>query len=329
MDVFLNKDKKKEDKKYKRAFIYLIVFSIIYLLLSTAIAPKKHNLSVGDIATVDIKAPIDTVDQIATKEKQEEAISKVDKQYTVKSEVKTQAIENVNKLFNKIATENSTSKEEKDKITEIKKVEGFKLNDDEYKILVSLNSSKLSEAQWIVIDTLELVYKDNIGENNYDNLQRAKGVVDSQLSSKNLDRSLEEVLRGICYTQIKPNLFFDKEKTEEKIKEAQKSVPKEIIKKNQIIVKEGEPVTQRQIDLLKELGLLNNEATKWYLFSFIFLGILIALVLFMQYSYIFKVRPDIFKNNKMIILISSINLIILIISNGIKCNFPVFNTISM
>lgn len=127
MDLFWNKEKKKDDIKYKRGFTYLTVFLVIYLLLLTVIAPKRHNLSVGDIATVDIKAPIDTVDEIATKQKEEEAMAKAreDKQYIVKSEVKAQAIENVNKLFNKIVSENSSNKEEKDKIAEIKKLKNL------------------------------------------------------------------------------------------------------------------------------------------------------------------------------------------------------------
>ena len=64
--MFSKKDKKKEYKGYKRALIYLIVFVITYVILLSTISPKKHNLSVGDIATVDIKAPIDTVDEIYT-----------------------------------------------------------------------------------------------------------------------------------------------------------------------------------------------------------------------------------------------------------------------
>lgn len=322
--MFFNKENKKEYKKYKRGFIYLVVFLVIYLLLLTVIAPKKHNLSVGDIATVDIKAPIDTVDEIATKQKEEEVMAKAreDKQYTVKSEVKTQAIESVNVLFNKIATVNSSSKEEKDKISEIKSIKDFNLTDDEYKALISLNSSKLLEMQRLVVDTLEVIYKENIGEDDYEALQKVRGIADVKLSDSNLDRSLEDALKSICYTQIKPNFFYDSEKTEEKVKEAQKSVQKEIIKKNQIIVKEGEPVTERQIEILKELGLLNSGTTRSYSFSFIALGILVALILFIQYSYISKERPEVFKNTKMIVLISSINLIILIISMGINIISP-------
>ncbi|MDZ7548523.1 phosphohydrolase, partial [Clostridium perfringens] len=151
------------------------------------------------------------------------------------------------------------------------------------------------------------VYKEEIEENKYEDLLEAKGIADTQLSNSNIDRGLEEVLKNICYTQIKPNKFIDNDKIEQSIKEAQKSVQKEIIKKNQIIVKEGEPVTQRQIEILKELGLLNSGTTKNYFSSFISLGILVSLVLFIQYGYISRERPDIFKNNRMIILISSIN----------------------
>ncbi|WP_195429570.1 HDIG domain-containing metalloprotein [Clostridium sp. D46t1_190503_E9] len=323
MDLFWNKEKRKDDIKYKRGFTYLTVFLAIYLLLLTVIAPKRHNLSVGDIATVDIKAPIDTVDEIATKQKEEEAMAKAreDKQYIVKSEVKTQAIENVNKLFNKIVSENSSNKEEKDKIAEIKKIEEFSLTDDEYKILVELKE-KASEIQHLVVDVLETVYKEEIEENKYEDLLEAKSIADNQLFNSNIDRELEDVLKNICHTQIKPNKFVDNDKMEEAVKEAQKSVPKEIIKKNQIIVKEGEPVTERQIEVLKELGLLNNGTTKSYLFSFISLGILVALVLAIQYRYIFKEKPEVFKNTKMIILISSINLIIILISIGLNVISP-------
>ena len=323
MDLFWNKEKKKDDIKYKRGFTYLTVFLVIYLLLLTVIAPKRHNLSVGDIATVDIKAPIDTVDEIATKQKEEEAMAKAreDKQYIVKSEVKAQAIENVNKLFNKIVSENSSNKEEKDKIAEIKKIEEFNLTDAEYKILVELKE-KTSEIQHLVVNVLETVYKEEIEENKYEDLLEAKSIADSQLSNSNIDRDLEDVLKNICHIQINPNKFVDNAKMEEAVKEAQKSVPKEIIKKNQIIVKEGEPVTERQIEILKELGLLNNGTTKSYLFSFISLGILVALVLFIQYRYISKEKPEVFNDTKMIILISSINIIIILISMGLNVISP-------
>lgn len=324
MNLFLKKDIRTEELKYKRWLVYIAVFLITYLLLLTSIAPKKHNLSVGDIAPVDIKAPIDTIDEIATQEKIQEAIAKAkeDKQYSVKSEVKTQAIDNVNKLFSKISSEISSSKEAKDKLTEVKKIDAFKLSDDEYNTLLALSASQVSDVQTITVNTLEEVYSKNIEDNNYEALQNARNIALEELQSNNLDRSLEECLTTIVYSQIKPNFFIDTEKTEEKIKEAEKSVQKEVIKKNQIIVKEGEPVTERQIEILEELGLLSNGITKSNVSSFLALAVLVALILFIQFSYIYKERPDVFKNTKLITLISSINIIVLGLSMGLNIISP-------
>ena len=322
--MFLKKDKKQENKGYKKGLIYIIVFCIIYTILLTTIAPKKHNLSVGDIATVDIKAPIDTIDEIATKEKIEEAVAKAkeDIQYTVKSEVKTQAVDNINKLFNKLSTELSASKEDSEKLSEIKKVDVFRLTDEEYKVLLGIESTKVSEIKNIALQALEKAYKNNIGENDYEAIQKAKEYADDEIEIYNLERDLEDTLKTIIYSQIKANLFIDTEKMEENIKEAEKNVQKETIKKNQIIVKEGEPVTERQIEILKELGLLNNGLTKSYAVSFISLFILVGLILYIKYSYISKESPSVFKDNKLIILISSINIITLLLTIGFNIISP-------
>ena len=59
-----NKGKQKFiQDKYKIPMIYFVVFIVIYRYCLPLYA-KKHNLSVGDIADVDIKAPVDLVDKL-------------------------------------------------------------------------------------------------------------------------------------------------------------------------------------------------------------------------------------------------------------------------
>ena len=230
--MFLNKEKWvkiRENKnfiqdKYKIPMIYFVVFIVIYLLLLTVVAPKKHNLSVGDIADVDIKAPVDLVDEAATLEKQQEAASKVDKQYTIKSEVRIDALAKVNTFFENINKAISSNKTDEDtnKLENIEKVKGITLSDEDYNILLTLEKEKLTEIKNFIISSLEAVYEENIEENNYDNIQRARNIVDNLLAEKNYDRNLEEIIKEICYSQIKPNMFYDSEKTEEKIEETKK-----------------------------------------------------------------------------------------------------------
>ncbi|MBU3105238.1 HD family phosphohydrolase [Clostridium gasigenes] len=320
--MFFNGNGYKPKDRSKRMFIFTVVFVLIYFLLITAIAPKKYNLTEGDIANADIKAPRDTVDERATKEKEEEILEKVDKQYTVKGEVKLSAEENITKLFNKISNINATITDEKEKMAAAKKIEGFNLTENEFKIILSLTKEEISQFEQSLLGIMKLVYVNNIQENNIENIQNSHGIVSYELSKKNISRELELALSNIAFSQIKPNLFFDKEKTDEKVKEAQKNLQKEIIKKNQTIVKEGEPITSSQIEILRELGLLDKGLGKTYMYTYLILAVFVAMVLGMQYSYLSKDKKEIYNNIKMIIMISVINLISLLLARGLNIISP-------
>ncbi|WP_252214036.1 HDIG domain-containing metalloprotein [Clostridium sp. VAP41] len=304
-------------KKSKYLSLFGTVFIVSYLLLLTAIAPKQFNLQEGDIARVDIKAPRDTIDQKATKEKESEAIEKVDKQYTVKNEVKVQAEDNIKSLFDEVLNLNATNMDEASKITELKKITQFKLTDSEYKDLINTPKETLIDLEGKIVNVVDSVYKKDIQENNESSLENAKKEGISAIEELNIANPLKEILVNIIKSQINPNLFYDSEKTEEMQKEAQKSTSKVIIKKNQIIIKEGEPVTAEQIAIINELGLLDNGIRGKYVYVYLSLALFLFVILFLQYSYIYLNYKDIFFNAKRLILISLINILSLILARSI------------
>lgn len=61
-----------------------------------------------------------------------------------------------------------------------------------------------------------------------------------------------------------------------------------MIKKNQTIVKEGEPITQRQISILTELGLLGEGISKDYIYTYIIIAFYVLFILILQYVYLKK-----------------------------------------
>ncbi|MBN1067127.1 HDIG domain-containing protein [Clostridium botulinum] len=304
-------------KKSKYLSLFGTVFIVSYLLLLTAIAPKQFNLQEGDIARVDIKAPRDTIDQKATKEKESEAIEKVDKQYTVKNEVKVQAEDNIKSLFDEVLNLNATNMDEASKIIELKKITQFKLTDNEYKDLINTPKETLIDLEGKIVNVVDSVYKKDIQENNESSLENAKKEGISAIEELNIANPLKEILVNIIKSQINPNLFYDSEKTEEMQKEAQKSTSKVIIKKNQIIIKEGEPVTAEQIAIINELGLLDNGIKGKYVYVYLSLALFLFVILFLQYSYIYLNYKDIFFNAKRLILISLINILSLILARSI------------
>ena len=255
-------DKKTHKDKWKRIFLFTVTAFLVYFIIMTFVTPKRYNFNEGDIASVDIKAPRDIIDEEATNAKEQEVADKVEKKFTLKNEVKIEASQNIKTFFDKLINLKSSETEEKDKINELKKIDAFKIYDSQYKALLDLTVDKDTELQWIALAAIDKAYENQIEEGNTNEIEEAKISVEEYLESQNLDSNLEDILKEICDSQVKPNYFFDQTKTDEAIKEALKSVSKVMIKKNQTIVKEGEPITQKQITILTELGLVGEGISK-------------------------------------------------------------------
>lgn len=308
--------------KSQRMLIFTLTFVITYFLIIVAISPKKYDLKAGDIAQSDIKASRETVDEVASKEILDVALQKVDKQYTQKSEVKTNAESEVKHLFEKIINLVSSNGDVKDKVKELTNYKKFSLSEYDATTLLNLNKDTLKNLQWEILDVLNTVYEPNIQDGNEESLSSAKQTANSEIDKLNLDSSYEKIIRNIVLSEIKPNLFYDEEKTNEKIEEVKKNTEKVIIKKNQIIVKEGEPVTEGQIEVLKELGVINEGKTGGLLLLYILTAIFVGIILDLQYTYVKKNHKEIYEDNKKLILICLLNVIYLILASGAKYLSP-------
>lgn len=305
-------DKKTQKDKWKRIFLFTVTALLVYFIIMTVVTPKRYNFNEGDIASVDIKAPRDIIDEEATNVKEQEVADKVEKKFTLKNEVKIEASQNIKTFFDKLINLKSSEIEEKDKISELKKIEAFKLSDSQYKALLDLTVDKDTELQWIALAAIDKAYENQIEEGNTDEIEEAKISAEEYLESQNLDSNLEDILKEMCDSQVKPNYFFDQTKTDEAVKEALKSVSKVMIKKNQIIVKEGEPITQKQITILTELGLVGEGISKDYIYTYIIIAFYVLFVLVLQYMYLKKERKEVLSNTKLVFLILLLNLLSLV-----------------
>ncbi len=320
----------KKRNNIRRILLFVSVFVLSYLLLITAIKPQQYSLEVGDIPRSDIKAPRDTIDERATKEAEDKALEKVDKQYTQKAEVKKQAEDNVILLFEKLNTiinnqsaQTATSTSVESNVSELKKIEGIALSEDEYKELLNIPKEQLSSLQKDVLNIIDKTYEKNINEKDDESLNIARDSAVSLVEKLNLADKLKYVLEELVKGQINPNCFYDEEKTQELIDETRKSVAKVVIKQNQIIVKEGVPVTQNELDILSDLGMLDDgKNTSIYLYVYIVLAMFVGIIMFLQYNYIDRNYSEIFKNTKKITLISVINLMTLVFARTIGLVSP-------
>ena len=308
--------------KSKRVLLFTITFVVTYFLLITAVAPKKYDLKEGDIARVDIKAPRETIDEKASEEKLNEALAKVDEQYTLRADVKNQAETNIKNLFDKLISLNLTTAENPEKIDSLQKLEGIKIEEAQCNVLIQIPKEKVSDIESAMIESIRAAYEKNIEDGNQEQLLEAKKIASTKVEELNLDSETTNVLKNLVIGQIKPNFFKDKEKTEEKVKEVEKNTQKVVIKKNQTIVKEGEPVTERQVQILKELGLLNENSGKGFVLLYLILAIFVGLILAIQNMYIYNNYKDIYLDFKKLMLINLLNVLSLALARVVSLASP-------
>lgn len=286
----------------------------------STIVSKKYDLKEGDIAKSDIKATRDIENKIATEALKKEEAEKIDKQYSLKTDIQKQIEESLKLLFAKLANLKDTNQTEADKENNLSSINklNISIEKSEYELLISLTKEQLSGISSFLIDLTEKVYSSPIEEDKQSDIDKAKTLIETEIQKTDYSKNLKSILIHILEAQIKPNFFFDKEKTDEKIKEALNNIAPVMIKKNQIVVKEGEPVTAAQIRILSDLGLLNE--SKINLLIYFTLGIFVAVPILLQFYYMNKFDMDSDISN--MILICTINIISLVLARTLAIISP-------
>lgn len=306
-------------KDYKKIILYIITFIVLYCTLMTGIITRKYDLKVGDIPKSDIKAHREIIDESATEARKKEAEEKVDKQYSLRTDVQKQSEEKIKGFFSSVEKVLAQDKPEEEKAKLIPRAP-FKITDAQANKIASMNEQSTKKLESVCIDGLNKAYEAPIEDGNEQDLKEAKKEYTDFISSSDLSDS-EKAIALNFVNVVEPNFFYDKEKTDELIKETLKQVPPVMIKKNQIVVSEGEPVTAHQLELLGTLGLLSDSASALYIY--IALGILVIIVMYLQYGYIHKYYPNINKEFSKIVMISILNVFPVILARlfGMMSNY--------
>ena len=306
-------------KDYRKIILYIITFIVLYCTLMTGIITRKYDLKVGDIPKSDIKAHREIIDESATEARKKEAEEKVDKQYSLRTDVQKQSEEKIKDYFSSVEKVLAQDKTEEEKAKLIPRTP-FKITDIQANKIASMNDQGIKKLENVCIDALNKAYEAPIEDGNEQDLKEAKKEYTDFISSSDLN-DLEKTIALNFVSVIEPNFFYDKEKTDELIKETLKQVPPVMIKKNQIVVSEGEPVTAHQLELLGTLGLLSDSASALYIY--IALGVLVIIVMYLQYGYIHKYYPAINKEFSKIVMISILNVFPVILARlfGMMSNY--------
>jgi len=277
-------------------------------------------LKPDEVARRNIQSPITAViiDEKKTKELEEQAASKVQKVYQEDNYALSNTRNSINDFYSNIRDLLNYEEDKKVQLEALLKGSEeknyyFGLQFDYGELasyllnatpedLEQMRQASLSIAQElmdkpITDEALESVYK------------QAEQKIDSLAYSP----QAKEIMKIVTIDAIRPNLIFNKEATDKAIQEAVEAVQpvQKTIKAGEIIVREGDRVTEEQISILEQLGI---QRTKSYSLTLIGTVLFVFLTFLLTIEFLRRYYREIYEKDMLMLLIGIIFVIVLLIA---------------
>ena len=248
---------------------------VLCMLFVIAITPQRYDLRVGDIAHTTITASKDVVDEISTARQREEAAKQVEPSYIFKEGVAAEVLQSLNSVLTQADAVQQYGRKVLEQYApgEPEKQGKYVFAEAELEYAKSLLTQiTLADYQLNTLlratDAQMLDMYDNLSaavENTLNTTIREGYVNESiqylqQIMGYKTDMDLlQNVVTPILRKVIQPNMVIDQEATEKLRDEARSAVEPVIYKQGQNIVLARERVTANQLEMLRSLGLLDDE----------------------------------------------------------------------
>ncbi|WP_413308693.1 HD family phosphohydrolase [Bacillus sp. 1P10SD] len=296
------------DITFFRLLFFFVLGSVLFSAMYSNVKPEKLELSLFSVAEKTIRSPGTVEDKKSTDNKRKDALDQVQDVYTLKKEYTQNRVDLITSIFQSAidinnemkeelkklaeqATEETPIKEEpstEDKVTRLKaKLTSSASKDLSTQVLTALvqaNNDDLSIARDMTVTAINNVMTKRISA---DEVENAKKRVEEELKYTTLSENLRMAAIELGRYAIIQNEFYDPTATEELRNQAVESVEPVKILQGQVIVEEGELITQDIYRQLKLAGLLSTEKS---FKPFIGLIVLVTIILSAIYYYFYQMK---------------------------------------
>lgn len=285
----MKKRKPKENAKPKRAgrrrisaWIHtssakcaLIVFvgSILVLAMFCFVcAPQRYDLRAGTISRYTITAPKDVIDEVTTQERRDAAAASVEPSYHLAEGVSEQVLADLNATFAELrmVQQYGLTLRNPDDTPETIRTRQF--TDDEISyaqaMVTTMSLSRYQATTLMRTETADfdtMVTTVNMAVENALNQSVREGQVKESISTittivgYRVELSLmQNIVPTVLRTVLRPNMVIDQEATDLARQAAMDQVENVVYQQGQNIIRAGERVSPNQVEMLRALGLLEN-----------------------------------------------------------------------
>ncbi len=297
-------------RKVRRGIAAVLLFVLLTFLVSVNCVSQKVNLQVGQVSPTDIFAPRSIIfeDEAKTREAREQAKEAIVKQYRVDPQVSVGVQEDISSVIASIREiQRNEALTEEEKIERLGSEINFALSE---KVLQDLARSAPESLQGLESSLNSLVAQSMEQGITFENQDQAIELLVGQVNHLGLSPAYSTLAEGLIRKFVRPNKFFDKNKTELLQETAMEAVQPVMvsIKENEKIIGEGEIVTEEHVAKLEALGLTGTSSP---LKSIAGAALLVALLMTVVLFYIYQQNRIIYKNAGHLYLLGLIVVVVL------------------
>jgi len=305
--------------------IGVIGFVLVYVILFNVVSPKRHVLTVGEIASDTITATKEIVDEVTTQKNIETARAQVESILKLDDTV----TENVIAQAQEVLTLTSQYREKYLQLRSMYKTPeidvylppvslcdeyaqalpiAHTLSRDQISELLLVSDTKMGQFRTAILQVIEEQMSVGVRASELSAAQ-SQVLRDVQSIYYSVDAACLPLARAMVNTCMSENLFYDEEATEAAQLAAEEAVAPVIYKKGQNIVVQNEIVTQAQYEIVSKLGLLEDDSID--LNMYIGLAIIVLLVFLNVFAYLFLLERTLLDKPRMILLILTVYLLVM------------------
>lgn len=257
--------------------VYVILAGavILCILFMAAITPQRYDLKVGDISHTTITASKDVVDEISTARQRETAANQVEPSYIFKEDVAGQVMQDLATVLAQVSAVQQYGRRvleqyapgDPDKQAEYVFAEAelnyarslltqISLADYQLSTLLRATDQQMADLNENITSAVENTLNTTIREGYVnESIQYLQQIIGYKTDIDLLQNVVTPILRKV----IRPNMVIDQEATEKLRDEARAAVEPVIYKQGQNIVVARERVTANQLEMLRSLGMLDDD----------------------------------------------------------------------
>jgi putative nucleotidyltransferase with HDIG domain len=286
--------------KFRREIAWgVVAFVVIFMTFFVSLMPQPVRVLVGDVSAVDIKAPREVIDLAATEVLREEAAANVPEQWEKDPKVLADLKTQVATFREAVAALQAGTPTTQEIIGSLRPFLSPSMSDSDIIALPASQPELLDAGAVKLTETLEAALSAGIKSENLAAVR--SGMVSDLNTDSEIPAHIAKALGSFVEKNLKANWVLNEESTERERRKAVEAVEPVRIRRGQFIVREGDIVTEDQMTLLVELGMVGPRVR----FSAVAGAFLMStLVLGVIYVYLRVHHPEVFESGKLAVLAS-------------------------